>query len=80
MVIRLDLVARKQGLSMRQKDILQHILENGPMPISSLISAYPDIHRRTLQRDLKVLLEKGLSLSEGATNNLTYRVNEGVFD
>ena len=79
-VIRLDLLARKQGLSTRQKDILQHILEDGPIPIARLISAYPDIHRRTLQRDLKVLLEKGLSLSEGATNNLTYRINEGVFE
>jgi len=78
-IIRLDLLARKQGLSTRQKDILQHILENGPLSIATLVSAYPDIHRRTLQRDLKVLIEKGLPLSEGATNNLTYRMEEGVF-
>ncbi len=79
-IIRLDLLARKQGLSARQKDILQQILENGSTPIATLISAYPDMHRRTLQRDLKVLLEKGLSISEGATNNLAYRIKEGVFE
>jgi hypothetical protein len=30
--------------------------------------------RRSLQRDLKAIVDKGLLLSEGATNQLVYRV------
>jgi hypothetical protein len=34
----------------------------------------PGIHRRSLQRDLRALIEKHLPVSEGATNRLVYRV------
>jgi hypothetical protein len=34
----------------------------------------PEVNRRTLQRDLKTMIEKELIASEGATNQLVYRL------
>jgi DNA-binding HxlR family transcriptional regulator len=34
----------------------------------------PGVHRRSLQRDLRALIEKQLIVAEGATNRLIYRV------
>jgi hypothetical protein len=34
---------------------------------------YPDVYRRTLQRDLRGLIEKGVMTAEGSTNRLVYR-------
>src|SRR5436190_656609 len=34
----------------------------------------PGINRRSLQRELKAMLDKGLLIAEGATNQLTYRL------
>ena len=36
----------------------------------------PNTNRRTLQRDLKGLMDKGLLAIEGATNRLMYRLKE----
>jgi hypothetical protein len=36
-------------------------------------TACPNVNRRTLQRDLKMLIDKGLLSSDGATNHLSYR-------
>jgi len=33
----------------------------------------PDVHRRSVQRDLRSLIEKQLLVAEGATNLLIYR-------
>ncbi len=33
---------------------------------------YPDVNQRSLQRDLKAMLEKGLIVAKGATNQLEY--------
>jgi len=38
----------------------------------------PGMHRRTLQRDLRSLVEKGLLVAEGATNRLVYRAGTAV--
>lgn len=36
----------------------------------------PDVNRRSLQRDLKVMIDMGLLTSEGATNNFIYRMKQ----
>jgi len=36
----------------------------------------PDVNRRSLQRDLKAMVDLGLLISEGATNKLVYRMKE----
>jgi hypothetical protein len=35
---------------------------------------HPDVHRRTLQRDLRGLTEKGVLTTVGSTNRLVYGV------
>ncbi|MFH1968774.1 MAG: hypothetical protein ABIJ53_00485, partial [Verrucomicrobiota bacterium] len=34
----------------------------------------PEVNRRSLQRDLKTMVDMGLLISEGATNKLVYRM------
>jgi hypothetical protein len=36
----------------------------------------PEVNRRSLQRDLKAMVDVGLLVSEGATNQLVYRMKE----
>ena len=51
---------------------LGHVLEHGALTIQGLESLCASVNRRSLQRDLKGLLDKGLLVAEGATNRLTY--------
>lgn len=61
-----DLIAQRYGLNDRQSKALGHVLEHGSLTIQGFKALYPKINRRSLQRDLKALLEKGL-LSERGT-------------
>lgn len=62
-------------LSDRQARALDYILEHGSMTIQEFESLYPDVNRRTLQRDLKIMVDdKGLLLTEGATHQMIYRI------
>lgn len=71
-VIRRDLLARKHGLSERQALALGHVMEHGRLVIQDFEALCPSVHRRTLQRDLKGLVERGLLRAEGATNRMQY--------
>jgi hypothetical protein len=51
-------------------------LEHGSLAIQDYEGLCPEVNRRSLQRDLKVLVEKGLLVAEGATNRLVYRLRE----
>jgi Fic family protein len=75
-VIKQDLLARKHGLSERQRSAMGFALERGGLTIKDYESLYPDISRRTLQRELKDMIVKGLLRAEGATNRLYYRLNK----
>jgi Fic family protein len=70
--IRRDILARQHGLSERQALALGHVLEHGSLTIQDYERLYPEANRRTLQRDLKELVEKGLLLPRGSTNRLEY--------
>jgi len=74
--IRRDVLAREHGLSDRQAKALGHVHEHGSLRIQDFEALCPGINRRSLQRDLKILLDKGLLDSEGATNRLVYRFKE----
>lgn len=71
--IRWDILAREHGLSERQAIALGHVMEHGSLMIQDYEALCPKANRRTLQRDLKSLIAKGLLESEGATNRLQYR-------
>jgi len=59
-VIRRDLLAREHGLSERQALAVGHVMEHGRLAIGDFEALCPGANRRTLQRDLKGLVEKGL--------------------
>ncbi|MBM4275961.1 MAG: Fic family protein [Deltaproteobacteria bacterium] len=72
--IRRDVLVKQHGLSDRQAKAVQHILEHGSLTIQEFERLCPEVNRRTLQRDLKAMVNEGLLLSEGATNQLIYRI------
>jgi Fic family protein len=74
--IRRDVVIKEHGLSDRQAKAIGHILEHGSLTIQDFERLCPDINRRSLQRDLKAMLDMDLLVSEGATNRLVYRMKE----
>ncbi len=71
-VIRRDVLVQKYGLNERQGKALGYLLQNGKLTIQDFETLCPDVNRRSLQRDLKVMLAKELVTSEGATNQLIY--------
>ncbi len=76
-VIRRDVLAHRHGLSDRQRVALQWVLERGILTTNDLAALCPGISRRSLQRDLREMVELGLLTSEGATNRVSYRFREG---
>jgi Fic family protein len=74
--IRRDVLVKEHRLNERQAKAVAHLLEQGRLTIQEFEDLCPEVDRRTLQRDLKVMLEKGLVVSEGATNKLIYKIRE----
>ena len=64
--IRRDVLARDRGLSERQAKALGHVMENGSLTIQGYEALCPGINRRSLQRDLKAMLDCGV-LAEAGT-------------
>jgi hypothetical protein len=50
---------------------------HGGLTIRDYEALYPDVSRRTLQRGIKVMVEKRLLFPKGATNKLYYRRSGG---
>jgi Fic family protein len=68
--IRAHIVARAHRLNARQAGALDHVLAYGKLSLGELEHSFPEANRRTLQRDLKAMLEKGLlrEVGTGATD------------
>ena len=71
--IQVDLLAREHGLNERQVVMLRHLMQFGELSIQTFATLLPRVNRRTLQRDLKRLLDKEIIESQGSTNQLVYR-------
>jgi Fic family protein len=69
-----ELLARQHGLNERQAAALRYLFEHKEMRIRDLAALCPGATRRTLQRDLKHMVDKDLLVAEGATNRLVYRL------
>jgi Fic family protein len=65
-VIRADVQAQAHGLGVRQAAVLAAIHEAQMLSLGELEPLFPDVSRRSLQRDLKLLLDKGLIQEMGA--------------
>ena len=73
--IRADVVTREKGLNKRQEKALRIMLENGEMGIQDYEKMCRGVTRKTLQRDMKEMMEKGLVVREGRTSSLVYVLN-----
>jgi Fic family protein len=73
-VIRRDVLVKQHGLNERQAKALGHIIQHGKLTIRDFEALCPTVNRRSLQRDLKGMLDKNLITAEGATNQLVYRL------
>ncbi len=71
--IRRDMLVKEHGLSDRQSKAIVRILELGSLTIQDFERLCPEVNRRTLQRDLKAMIDKGILKSEGATHRQEYR-------
>lgn len=69
-----DVMAKQYHLSDRQKLAIEYISKHGGLTIAQFESICPDVTRRTLQRELKELVEKNILQTTGATNNLIYEM------
>lgn len=72
-IIRLDVLTKKYKLSDRQRVALELAMRQGEFQIQDFEAKCPGVHRRSLQRNLRTLIEKGVLAAEGATNRLVYR-------
>ncbi len=73
-VIRRDAIIQKYGLSARQALAVGYLLENLTLRIEDYEQLCPGANRRTLQRDIKALLEKGVLKMEGAARAVRYKL------
>ncbi len=78
LAIRQDALARRHGLTSRQVRALGHVLLHGRITIAECQALFPELSRRTLQRDLRSLVEKGLLRRRAGTNRLAYVLAEGL--
>jgi Fic family protein len=74
LAIQADVLSRKHRLNERQAAAIRHLLAEGELSIQQYEELQPTINRRTLQRDLKDLVDKQMVMVTGATNQLTYRL------
>ncbi|MFB3884048.1 MAG: Fic family protein [Thermodesulfobacteriota bacterium] len=74
LAIRRDVLVKQHDLSGRQSKVLEYILEYGGLTIQDFERLCPEVNRRTLERDLKKMVEGELLSTEGKTHNLHYRL------
>lgn len=70
--INIDLLIKDKKLSSRQKQIIEIFLEDGRIQIQDLKKLFNDVNKRSLQRDLKTLVEEGLIQQEGSGKSTYY--------
>lgn len=74
LVIRRDVIARENGLNERQALAVEALLERGQLGIEDFAALVPGVHRRTLQRDLQGLVERGVAVATGAARAVRYHL------
>ncbi|MGD1855543.1 MAG: TetR family transcriptional regulator [Leptolyngbyaceae cyanobacterium] len=69
-----EALTQQHDLNPRQQAAIAHVLTYGSLTIQTLESIGFNTSRRTLQRDLKQLVEKKIFESRGSTNQLIYKM------
>jgi Fic family protein len=75
-VIQRDVLVQRHRLNERQGKVLAHLMQHERLTIQDFEALCPDVNRRSLQRDLKLMVDKELLRSEGATSRLVYVMND----
>jgi len=65
--IRRDVLIKEHRLSDRQAKALGHILEHGSLTIQDFEHLFHEVNRRSLQRDLKVMIGKGVVIEKATS-------------
>jgi len=65
---------RKVDLNPRQVKILEHLQKNKISEVVQLADLLPNISKRTIRRDLDVLIGQGLAIKKGKTNGAIYEL------
>lgn len=73
-VIRRDVLVQKYSLNERQGKALEFLMHHGRLTIQDFEALCSGTNRRSLQRDLRTLIDKGLLVSEGITHQQEYRL------
>ena len=74
--MKLDVLVLKYKLSERQKQVLENLLERKEdFTIKDYVLLCPEVNRRSLQRDLSNLIEKGLILQKGIKKAARYQLS-----
>jgi Fic family protein len=74
-IMKLDILTIQHDLSKREKQAIEQALDQNGLSIKEFQLLFPDTSKRTLQRELKHLLDLELLKVEGATNDRRYFVN-----
>lgn len=74
-VMKLDILTIQHHLSKREKEAIEQALDKNGLSIKEFQLLFPETSKRTLQRELKHLLDLGLLKVEGTTNDRRYLVN-----
>jgi len=74
--LNLDHLVIKHALSDRQKKLLEMLQEKEEFTIQFYESLFPKVNRRSLQRDLSDLVEKGLLKQSGTRKTTHYTLND----
>ena len=75
-VIKSDIVVNKYQLSPRQQIALQEVFQKGELTIKRYEELCPNVNRRTLQRELKQMIELEILVTTGATHHIIYKIAE----
>jgi Fic family protein len=75
-VIQRDVLVQRHRFNERQGKALAYLMQHERLTIQDFEALCPDVNRRSLQRDLKLLVAKELPRAEGATNRPVYVMND----
>ncbi len=70
----------EKGLLERQQKILEVLKEKGKAQVGDFTKIFPSTSKRTLRRDFRCLMEKGLVERIGEKNETFYQFNDGRTD
>ncbi len=73
-IIRQDLITREFRLNSRQALAIGHLLEQGELRLEDMESLCPGTNQRSLQRDLRGLVQRGVAKATGSARAVRYKL------